>query len=243
MTFSDIDPSSVQESRNAKWPTREGDIRKKILKMTKSRHNVSYLYKDLLRGMIASFNDIGYFDGEGSFKDIRVIYGSPERTIAKLKEDNNIILPVISILQTTTSNDELRIKNDSLLVNEKVWNPELRRAQRVLSLAPRAVNINYDINIWTKYSNDMDQILEQIRLKFNPEMDVPTRTSTLTKAYLGEEEIVGSLSASDKEDRILKKRLSAVVRTYIQNPRFLVTSTGEIEELKFEGNVDGSSKL
>ncbi len=82
--------------------------------------------------------------------------------------------------------------------------------------------------------SDMDQILEQIRLKFNPEMQVPTEFSTLAKAYMDSEEDVGSVTGADKEDRILKKTMNVVLRTYIPSPKFLYTSTGKIEEFKLE---------
>jgi hypothetical protein len=82
--------------------------------------------------------------------------------------------------------------------------------------------------------SDLDQMLEQIRLKFNPEMQVPTEFSTLAKAFLESEEDVGSVTGADKEDRVLKKTLNIVLRTYIPSPKFLYTSTGEIEEFKIE---------
>ena len=65
-------------------------------------------------------------------------------------------------------------------------------------------------------------------------MQVPTEFSTLAKAYLDSEEDVGQVAVTDKEDRILKKTLSVVLRTYIPSPKFLVTSTGEIEEFKID---------
>ena len=65
-------------------------------------------------------------------------------------------------------------------------------------------------------------------------MNVPTSFSTLAKAYITSEEDAGQVTATDKEDRILKKTFNIVFRTYIPNPKFLVTSTGEIEELKEE---------
>lgn len=235
--------SSSFESRNDTWSTRFGDTREKIMQMTRAKHNVSFVYRELLRTMIASFNDIGYFDSENSFRDVRVIHGNAERAIAKIKEENNIILPLLSVVQTVTSNDEGRSRMEGLLVSEKVWNEKKQRAERVLSFAPRPVNINYELNVWCKYMADMDQILEQIRLKFNPEMEVPTKFGTITKAMLGDEEIVGSVTAIDKEDRILKKKFNIIVRTYIPNPKFLVTSTGEITEFNVEGSFTNSEKI
>lgn len=242
-TFIETYDASGFTSRNDTWSTRFGDTRQKIMQMTRARHNVSFVYRELLRTMIASFNDIGYFDSENSFRDVRVIHGNAERAIAKLKEENNIILPLISVVQTVTKNDKTRSKTEGLLVSEKVWNEKKQRADRVLSFAPRPVNINYELNIWSKYMSDMDQILEQIRLKFNPEMEVPTKFGTITKASLEDEDNVGLFTAADKEDRILKKKLNINVRTYIPNPKFLVTSTGEIVEFNVEGSFNSSEKL
>jgi len=227
------DPSSF-ESRSSRWDTREGDVRKVIYKMTQAKNNISFIYRESLRSMIASFNDVGYIDSEEKFNSIMCIHANAERAIAKLKQENNIILPIISIGQTVSDNDASRQKTESLLVNEKYWDAEKHRAFRVLSLAPRAVNVKYQVNIWTKYMSDMDQILEQIRLKFNPEMQVPTEFSTLAKAYLDSEDDVGQISVADKEDRVLKKTMNIVLRTYIPSPKFLYTSTGKIEEFKVE---------
>lgn len=226
--------SSAFPSRSTRYDTRETDIRKKIFKMTQSKMNISFVYKESLRSLISSFNDIVYFDGEDKVKEIRCIHANPERAIAKLKQENNIILPILTISQTLSENDEKRQRYESVLINEKYFDTEKNRAFRVLSFAPRPINIRYQLNIWCKYMADMDQILEQIRLKFNPEMNIPTKFSTIAKASLVSEENLGDLTATDKEDRILKKSMNIVFRTYVPNPKFLVTSTGKIEEFKIE---------
>lgn len=227
------DASSV-ESRSRRYPTREGDVRSKIFKMTQAKSNISFVYRESLRSMIAMFNDIGHFNSEDEFVDIKCIHGNAERAIAKLKQENSIILPMLSIAQTTSDNDDERRRYESVLVHEKYWDEEKHRAIRILSLAPRPVNIKYQLNIWCKYMADMDQILEQVRLKFNPEMNVPTKYSTLAKAFLESEDDIGSATANDKDDRVIKKTLNITLRTYIPSPKFLVTSTGEIEEFNIE---------
>ena len=226
--------ASSNESRNKYYPTREGDIRRKIFKMTQAKQNISFIYRDSLRAMISAFNDLGYISAEDKFKEIKCLHANAERAIAKLKQEENIVLPMLTISQTTTANDDTRRRQESVLVNEKYWDAEKNRAFRVLSLAPRPINISYQLNVWCKYMADMDQILEQVRLKFNPEMNVPTKFSTIAKAFLDTEEDVGSITAGDKEDRIIKKTFNVVFRTYVPNPKFLVTSTGKIEEFNTE---------
>jgi len=236
---------STDISRSRYWGTREGDVRAKILKMTSAKENISFIYKESLRSMISCFSDIVYFTGEEKTSRVKVIHANPERAIAKLTQEDNIILPVISIAQTISRDDDKRSRHKSVLVHEKVWDSEKSRAYRVLSFSPRPVNIQYDINIWSKYKSDMDQIIEQIRLKFSPEMIVPTKYSTLAKAYLTEESDSGAVSAGDKEDRVIQKKIGVTLRTYIPSPKFLITATGKIEELKIEAyikNPDNKTK-
>jgi len=233
------DPSSVHDipSNNDNFKTRELEVRKQISEMTKASHNISSMYKETLRSVIASFNDIVTIDGDGKEKDVKVIVANPERPVAKLVQENNITLPIISVFKNITDNDQKRGRYDSVLIHEKMWSDEKQRAIRVVSFAPRPVNIKYNLNVWTKYVEDMDQILEQIRIKFNPEMNIPTKFGTLTKASLESESLLGAFNVADKEDRVIKRQLEIIVRTYIPNPRFLVTSTGRIEELNTEYTI------
>lgn len=232
---SDWDASSF--SNESDYNKVEIAIKKRVFEMTKQKHNISFLYRESLRSMINCFNEIGYYDSEDKFVEVKCIHANAERAIAKITQEDNIILPIISIAQTISENDTNRQKYESVLVHEKYWDEKKNRAIRIVSLSPRAVNIKYQLNIWCKYLADMDQILEQIRLMFNPELIVPTSFSTLSKAYLDSEEIVGGSTARDKEDRVLQKTLSIMLRTYIPSPKFLITSTGMIEEFNSEIQV------
>jgi hypothetical protein len=222
--------STLAESRSRYYNTRESDVRAEILKQTKASHNISGVYRETLRSMLTSFADLVYIDSENKQIDVPCIHANAERAVAKIVQEDSIILPITSVAQTTTDNDVNRDRYESLLVHEKIWDDSKQRAIRVLSLAPRAVNIKYQVNIFGKYLSDVDQIMEQIRLKFNPEMEVPTPFSTMTRALIDSEENAGQLDVGDKQDRIIKKTLSITVRTYIPNPKFLFTSTGKIEK-------------
>ena len=229
-----VSETQSQESRNRHWDTREGDIRAKLLKMTRAKENISFVYRECLRSMLNEFSDLVYFSESDELVRVKAFHANPERAIAKITQEDSIILPVISISQTTSKDDNKRRKNQSVLVHEKFWDNEKNRAYRVLSFSPRAIDIQYEVNIWCKYKSDIDQILEQVRLKFNPEMEVPTKYSTLAKAYLVDEVDIGSVLAADKEDRLVRRRVSITLRTYIPSPKFLVTSTGQITEFKTE---------
>ena len=128
--FPDIDLSAFNniKSHSYKWGDREAWIRKELFRQTTPSIAISNTYRDTLRAMISSFTDVGYIDGEDKFKNILCIHANAERAVAKLKQDNNIILPIMSISQTTTSNDMKRRRYDSLIVNEKQWDNDKNRA-------------------------------------------------------------------------------------------------------------------
>ena len=109
-------------------PLGEGDVRAKLFKMTQAKSNISFIYRESLRSMIAAFNDVGHFNSEDEFVNIKCIHGNAERAIAKLKQENSIILPMISVSQTISENDDERRRYESVLVHEKYWDEEKHRA-------------------------------------------------------------------------------------------------------------------
>jgi hypothetical protein len=56
----------------------------------------------------------------------------------------------------------------------------------------------------------------------------------LCKGYIDSEQDIGAVEVADKEDRVLKKQINITVRTYIPNPKFMLTSTGKIEQFKID---------
>jgi len=162
------------------------------------------------------------------------MHSNPERTVAKLEQETNIILPIISISQSSSNNADNRRRQTSNIVMNTWWSDEKKRAFRVLSIAPRAVDIEYGINIWAKYKSNMDQIVEQVRLLFNPSLVVETPFNTTALSFIETESDNSSFEVGDREERILRRSFSVKVEGYIPNPKFLITSTGEIEEFNSE---------
>lgn len=69
---------------------------------------------------------------------------------------------------------------------------------------------------------------------FNPDLEIKTKLSNITKAFFDSESTIDKIEANDQDDRILKKSISISVETYLENPRFLYTSTGKIEKLNYQ---------
>ena len=198
------------------------------------RDNISFIYRESLRSVKEIFSHLQYFKEDDSLVDIQCIHGNPERTIAKLKQDNNIILPIISMVQTSSEEDEQRRRPRQLVLRKKVWSESRQRAYRVVGLAPKAVNLLYDINVWTKYKSDLDQISEQMHLKFHPSVTVVTSYNNQSLGFLVQETDQSSVDLGDKEDRVLRRSYSFKLQTYIPAPQFLVTSTGKLESFNNE---------
>ena len=209
--------------------TQEIRHRIKSLTTTKLLPVIDNVYKESLRSMLHIFGDVYYLDGNGNRVKVNCSHGNPERVAGRLKADNTLILPMLTIVETQTDSDPERMRYQNL-INESGWDPEKRRAIRLLSLPPRPINITYEVNIWAKYKADMDMIRSNIFSLFSPDINIETQYSVHNKAFINSEREVGSATATDTGDRILQKAISITLETYIPSPKFFFTNTGEIKE-------------
>ncbi len=211
--------------------------RRKIAERTNKVNIIPHFYRDALQYIISKLGTLGYMNSEDKVVDVRCIHANPERTIAKLKQENNIILPIISISQNSSANADNRRRPAAQIINETFWSEEKKRAVRIISEAPRAVDIEYNINVWCKYKADMDQLVEQVRLLFNPHLVIKTAQTNVAQAHIEQESDKSSLDTSDRQERVVRRSFSVKLEGYIPNPRFIITSTGEIEEFKLDATI------
>ena len=224
-------PSFPRSERPEVW------ARNRVVLKTKKYQKIPFFYKDSLRYLISTLGDLVYINSEEEVVPIQCVHANAERTIAKLKQENNIILPIISISQSSSDNDDERRRSEPSIINESWWSDEKKRAFRVLSLAPRAVNIEYSINIWAKYKSNLDQIVEQVRLLFNPHLIIETKYSNTAHGFIVQESDNSTLDLGDRQDRVIRRAFTIKLEGYIPNPKFLITSTGEIQELNGETTI------
>jgi|SRR6056300_1498095 hypothetical protein len=212
--------------------TRSKTARKQIIEMTEDRllPTIENVYKESLRSMINVFGNLYYIDGNSNRIKVTCSHGNPERIIGRIKADNTMVLPFISIVETGTSNDDDKRRYQPMLHHEVMWDPEKLRAVRVLSLVPRPIVLSYEITIWSKYKADLDMLRSSIFSKFNPDLDIVTPRSTINKAFIENESEVGSFTAEDSQDRVLQKSIAVNLETYIENPKFTFTNTGQVVE-------------
>ena len=92
----------------------------------------------------------------------------------------------------------------------------------------------YTLSVWAKYVSDLDQIAATLRSQFNPDLILETPYANNVKAFLAEESDISAVEVGDKEDRLIQKTFNINVESYIQSPRFKVTSTGKIIQVNTE---------
>ena len=225
-----LDPSAyTTDARSANYR-----IRELVFEATRDGTNISHVYKETLRAIIDLFNGYSVIDGVDKVKKVKAIHANPERPIAKQIQEDNIILPIISVNQPTTINNTDRAKYFPMVVEEALWSEKLQRATRVVSLVPRPIDIEYKVTVWAKYKEDLDQITEQVYLTFNPGYELSLPFSNSTKVFLVNESDVSEVETADREDRVLRRAFTLEVQTYVPSPKFLFTSTGKIERFNIE---------
>jgi hypothetical protein len=194
-------------------------------------------YKEIVRFLLSEFDGLPYMNHEMEIIKVKCRYGNPERTIAKFKEEDNMILPLLTVSQDAIVEDDKRRRFYPIIMNNTYFNEDTQRAERIISLCDRPVTIRYNINIWSKYMEDMDQLSQQVRLRFNPSIQLRTKFSHDSKVFLASETNNYSFALADREDRIIRKSFLATVETYVRSPKFKVTSTGQIEEINIEAGI------
>jgi len=212
------------------------EVTKKITDMTQEAMDVSLrnIFKETLRELKQIFGNIHYTDAEGNLVKVHCHTGKQERAIGKLLQENNLVLPFITLVEDGIDNNNNRNRISNIVVSETAWDAKRMKAIRVLSLPPRPINISYNVNVWCKYAEDMDMIRSNIISKFNPHLTVPTKFSDFSLAYFRNEMDMEPATANDTADRVLKKSMKIIVETFIPSPKFLYTNTGQIEAFNYD---------
>jgi len=224
----------------------ENPVSNKVLKEITEKTQAAFksyserTYKNTLRNLIGIFNNLYYIDKNNNSVNLKCFHANQERAIARVTTGDNITLPVLTISETESSNDDARRRYSPILVHDKFWDEDKRRSIRLLSLSPKPINISYQINIWAKYKEDLDQIRENIFILFNPDLELPLKNNNINKAFLVSESDGSEIDVPDQKDRVLRKSIIINVESYIPSPKFLYTSTGKIEQFLYDIEIDES---
>ena len=209
------------------------EIRKALQELELGKgHTQADFYREYTQFLIRKMQTISIIDSEDkAVVDIPTFYANPERAIAKIKEDRNLVLPVISIGISDIEDDVDRRSTNMHVVFETAWDKTKQRATRVVSIAPKAVRLSFMVNIWAKYVEDLNQITEKIQLMFNPSLEFRTKFSSYILGFITQVADNSVTVVSDRQDRVLKRSIQVEVEAYVPNEKYLYTNTGQLEML------------
>jgi len=211
------------------------EIREEILKLTRSAsYRPAGFYRAFTTRIKELLGDLKVLKGDDSVVEVTLMYANPERAVAKIVDGRNVTLPLMSLQFDGIEIDTGRRKPLENLVERKYWDRDKQRAVRLMALAPVASTLRYVVNVWGKYIEEVNQLTEQLILKFRPNLPVDIHPEEVYQAFIVDVGEATNLTAHDREDRVVRRTVRFQIEAYVPGDVFRFTNTGEIEAMKFE---------
>ncbi len=155
--------------------------RNTIYRYSKAKRGCDEAVKDL-------FNDVVVIDEQGSAHKVPIIWATQERAVAAIlqenvRKDDSTIIDRIRLPMMAIYDSDFSMNTDRYIYHQAIDYLRYRRADGKPGFTQREryerdtifgvtrglpVDIGYTLYAWTMYKEDMNQILEQIVLKFSP---------------------------------------------------------------------------
>ncbi len=237
LTIKTLDEDQIVATSKRRSP--EQWVRDHYSEFSKDKTNISFIYRDILKVLMNTVKGISYINAENDLIKVQRVFSNQERAIAELSKGDTTVLPIISIERKISNTDKDRRRPTVALRYYTYKNKKAKRAYRIISPSPTAVNIEYNVNIWSNYQSDMDQIIEQIRTLFNPSVQIKNEGKSVDfPCFISEEEDISDQNVRNTEDREIKRTIKVSVEGYIPPPTYLITATGRIEVINSEVDLD-----
>ena len=233
-----IDPCQ-EVGRKKKWgekansdPMQAGSI---INDMTKeTRRDVIYRYSNALRGcnqaMQDLFTGLVVIDPDGVATAVPLIYGSQERAVAYLQQNNarkdntlvvdRPVLPLLAIKDTDYSPNRERYA-----YHKALYKPELHDELKTSDISYAyargiPIDIGFTLHAWTHYIEDMNQIVEQIWSKFSPFAYIKVQGLLIAETKVRLDAVGNNIDdeVGDQSSRVCKFTFNMTAETYIPQP-------------------------
>jgi hypothetical protein len=221
-------------------PMQTGQI---VEDMQNPNRNVIVRYPKSIRGtdeaMQDLFRNLVVIDEDGKAHPVPIIWGTQERAVQyvladNVRKDNSLVvdrikLPLLAIHSTDISFDENRYVYHQALDYLRYYRDDQKpgfttkeRYERdtVFGVARGIpVNISYTLYAWTLYIEDMDQILEQIMLKFSPVAYIRVR-GVNWEIIVTKDSTTNNIDMEpgDQNLRVIKYQFNLTAQTYILQP-------------------------
>jgi hypothetical protein len=165
--------------------------------------------------------------------NLSVFYAGGERAIVETFQTRNLTLPCISFTVEDIEASLPRRRPDFQVTNYTYFDPIARRAQRVISKAPKAVDLTVRVSVLAKYVEDLAQLVEQVELLFSPFLVLGTSFGNSTHSHLIDWSDESVKVVPSKDERMLVKSCIISVEGYIPQKHYMLTSSGKIQEINF----------
>jgi hypothetical protein len=189
--------------------------------------------------MLDLFTGLEVLDINGQAKRVPIIYAAYERAVANLlqgnvRKDNSLVtdsikLPTLAINRVNFDADEARyvyhwaldyMRDRRVDLKPGFTMQEARHPRDTVFGVARGlpINVNYELNGWCWYMEELDQLEEQVILKFSPVAYIDVRGvpwETIVKKT-GQTDNVDT--ESGEKQRVVKFKFNFTVETYIPQP-------------------------
>jgi hypothetical protein len=203
--------------------------------------DVVYRYSKSIRGcdeaMVDLFNNVVVLDEDGKAHKVPIIWGTQERAVAWMLQDNTkkdgslvvdrIRLPMMAIYSSGMEFDQTRYTYHQAIdyLRDFSGKPGFHAKERyekdtIFGMARgMPINKTYTLMVWTMYMEDVDQILEQIVLKFSPVAYIRVR-GIRWETVVTLDSIANNLDyePGDQSQRVIKYEFNLTARAYIPQP-------------------------
>jgi hypothetical protein len=202
-----------------------------------------YRYSKSIRGaheaMTDLFTNLVVIDEEGQVHPVPIVWGTQERAVAWILQDNvrkdnstvvdRIRLPMLSIHNNDIQFDQTKYIYHGAVDYHRDLRPDRKPAKTISEKYERdtvfgvarglPINITYTLTGWTLYLEDMDQIVEQIMLKFSPVAYISVRgVQWETIVTLDSVANNVDLEPGNTTLRVIKYQFNMTAQTFIPQP-------------------------
>lgn len=195
--------------------------------------NTIFRYSKGIRGcdeaMKDMFSDLVVIDELGVAHPVPIIWSTQERAVAAVVQQNvrkdtslvvdRVSLPMLSIYSNNFTFNQSRFTYHQAF-RPAVWMQEERAKDTVFGIARGIpIDIGYSLTIWTYFVEDMNQILEQILLKFSPIAYI-TIQGVQWETIVKIESIASNVDTEpgNTANRVVKFQIGMTVETYVPQP-------------------------
>jgi len=206
--------------------------------------NTIYRYSKALRGcdeaILDLFRDLVVIDEDGKAHPVPIVWATQERAVAHILQDNvrkdnsgvvdRIRLPILACHNSSITFAQDRYIYHKALDYMRRYRDDLKPGftikenthdrDTVFGVARGIpIDVGYQIFAWTFYLEDMNQILEQMLLKFSPIAYIRVR-GVAWETIVKLDSIANNLNVEpgDQDVRVIKFEFNLTAQTYIPQP-------------------------